>query len=228
MNTKNILSRAENFKKANRRRGDIGYIVIHYTGNRGDTASGNGAYFSRERVGTSAHYFVDESNVVCSVQEKDVAWHCGAKTGYYHPSCRNSNSIGVEICMNSKSGSIRQRSIDNAALLVKVLMQKYNIPASNVVRHYDVTHKSCPEPMVANPTLWSNFKAALKNTSIKKEDDDVYTIYKTIKDVPDWARECVNDLIKRGYLKGDGDGSLDLEHYMLRGMVINWRAGLYK
>ncbi|WP_159456320.1 N-acetylmuramoyl-L-alanine amidase family protein [Intestinibacillus massiliensis] len=61
-----------------------------------------------------------------------------------------------------------------------------------------------------------------------KEDDDMYTVYKTIQDVPDWARECVNDLIAKGYLKGDGDGQLDLEHYMLRGLVINWRAGLYK
>ena len=56
----------------------------------------------------------------------------------------------------------------------------------------------------------------------------MYTVYKTIQDVPDWARECVSDLIAKGYLKGDGDGQLDLEHYMLRGLVINWRAGLYK
>lgn len=60
------------------------------------------------------------------------------------------------------------------------------------------------------------------------KEDNMYTIYKTIKDVPDWGRECVNDLIAKGYLKGDGDGQLDLEHYMLRTLVIGWRAGVYQ
>lgn len=60
------------------------------------------------------------------------------------------------------------------------------------------------------------------------KEGNMYTIYKTIKDVPDWGRACVNDLIAKGYLKGDGDGQLDLEHYMLRTLVIGWRAGVYR
>ena len=72
----------------------VDYIVIHYTAGRNDTAVNNGAYFAREAVGASAHYFVDEHAVVRSVPEDHVAWHCGGAV-YRHPDCRNGNSIGV-------------------------------------------------------------------------------------------------------------------------------------
>ena len=94
------------------------YIVIHFTSNRGDTAQNNAVYFAREAVGASAHFFVDGDAVWNSVPVDRIAWHCGAKT-YRHPVCRNTNSIGVEICMNAKDGSVRQGSIDRAAALVR-------------------------------------------------------------------------------------------------------------
>lgn len=144
------------------------YIVVHYTSNLGDTAKNNADYFSREDVGASAHFFVDEKEIWSSVPENAIAWHCGA-VAYAHPYCRNSNSIGVEICMNDKKGAVRQGSIDNAAKLVRELMEKYKIPVENVLRHYDITGKSCPRPMVENPALWTSFKNALK------EDDEMLT-----------------------------------------------------
>ena len=101
----------------------IQYIVIHYTSNKGDTAKNNADYFAREVTKTSAHYFVDENSVWQSVLDTDTAWHCGAKT-YKHKSCRNANSLGIEICMNDKDGNIRLGSIVNAITLTKELMQK--------------------------------------------------------------------------------------------------------
>lgn len=171
---------------------------------------------------------MDEDEVWQSVADKDVAWHVGARS-YRHPSCRNANSIGVEICMLDAQGRVRQGSIDNAVKLVRALMTTYGVTIGRVLRHYDVTGKDCPAPMVADEKRWAAFKAALTAPErIEEEDDEMYTIYKTIKDVPDWGRECVNDLLAKGYLKGDGDGQLDLEHYMLRTLVIGWRAGIYK
>ena len=49
--------------------------------------------------------------------------------------------------------------------LTKELMTKYNIPVSNVLRHYDITGKTCPEPYVRNTADWENFKIQL--TTIK-------------------------------------------------------------
>lgn len=202
------------------RSGPVEYIVIHYTSNQGDTAKNNADYFAREKVGASAHYFCDESEIWQSVKDTDTAWHCGAKT-YKHPECRNSNSIGIEICMNDKNGNVRQGSIDTAAELARYLMKRYGILLANVVMHNQVTGKNCPAPMVSDPALWDAFKKSL----IKEDDDEVR--YKYYDDMPDWAQPTVSKLVKKGYLKGEGGGVLDLTEDTLKVLVINDRAGLY-
>lgn len=202
------------------RSGPVEYIVIHYTSNQGDTAKNNADYFAREKVGASAHYFCDENEIWQSVKDTDTAWHCGAKT-YRHPDCRNANSIGVEICMNDKTGAVRQGSIDTAAELVRYLMQRYSVPVDRVIRHYDVTGKYCPGPMVDDPALWTAFKQSLTQT----EDDSVR--YKYYDDMPDWAKPTVSKLVKKGYIKGEGNGVLNLSEDTLKVLVINDRAGLY-
>ena len=215
-----------NFKECNSanftrgRSQSVKYLVIHYTSNNGDTAKNNADYFAREKVGASAHYFCDESEIWQSVKDTDTAWHCGAKT-YKHPECRNSNSIGIEICMNDKSGKVRQGSIDTAAELARYLMKRYGILLANVIRHHDVTGKDCPAPMVSDPALWDAFKKSL----IKEDDDEVR--YKYYDDMPDWAQPTVSKLVKKGYLKGEGSGVLNLTEDTLKVLVINDRAGLY-
>jgi N-acetylmuramoyl-L-alanine amidase CwlA len=123
----------------------IKYIVVHYTGNDGDTDENNGNYFKNNVVEASAHYFVDDDSITQTVLDDYVAWHCGAKT-YKHASCRNTNSIGVEICDDVKNSVIypSEKTIENALELVKALMKKYSVPKENVIRHYDVTGKLCP------------------------------------------------------------------------------------
>ena len=202
------------------RSGPVEYIVIHYTSNQGDTAKNNADYFAREKVGASAHYFCDENEIWQSVKDSDTAWHCGAKT-YRHPDCRNANSIGVEICMNDKTGAVRQGSIATAAELVCYLMQRYGVPVDRVIRHYDVTGKYCPGPMVDDPALWAAFKQSLTQT----EDDSVR--YKYYDDMPDWAKPTVSKLVKKGYLKGEGGGVLNLTEDTLKVLVVNDRAGCY-
>ena len=202
------------------RSGPVEYIVIHYTSNQGDTAKNNADYFAREKVGASAHYFCDENEIWQSVKDTDTAWHCGAKT-YRHPECRNANSIGVEICMNDKKGNVRQGSIATAAELVRYLMQRYGVPVDRVIRHYDVTGKYCPGPMVDDPALWTAFQQSLTQT----EDDSVR--YKYYDDMPDWAKPTVSKLVKKGYLKGEGGGVLNLTEDTLKVLVVNDRAGCY-
>jgi N-acetylmuramoyl-L-alanine amidase len=148
----------------------IKYIVVHYTGNNGDTALGNTNYFKTYR-GASAHYFVDESSVYQSIEDKNIAWHCGANT-YYHNECRNHNSIGVEMCsyINDKGKyAFKEKTVNNALQLIKELMEKYNVPIENIVRHYDVTHKVCPAPYVNDSKAWTSFK---KKLAEKIQEDD--------------------------------------------------------
>ena len=144
MNIKTNLANRKNYGGA-RSAHSIKYIVIHYTGNDGDTDENNGKYFENNIIGASAHYFVDDDSITQTVPDNYIAWHCGAKK-YKHAHCRNANSIGVELCDDIKNGVIypSEKTIENALKLVEHLMQKYSIPKDNVIRHYDVTGKLCP------------------------------------------------------------------------------------
>ena len=147
----------------------IKYIVVHFTANNGDTAYGNTNYFKSYR-GASAHYFVDENGIYQSVEDKNIAWHCGAKK-YKHSTCRNSNSLGVELCSRKDSKGnfyFMDKTVYNAVELIKMLMAKYNVPIANVIRHYDVTGKNCPEPFVRDIKAWQNFKDRLEEKVVKQ------------------------------------------------------------
>ncbi|WP_277405510.1 peptidoglycan recognition protein family protein [Lacrimispora xylanisolvens] len=155
----------------------IKYIVIHYVGALGG-AEANCKYYASQYVGASAHYYAGFGGEIWqSVEDKNIAWHCGAKK-YVHPDCRNSNSIGIELCVRNKgsqSDTSREWYFEDATVqaaieLTRGLMAKYNIPADRVIRHYDVTGKICPNPYVYNHTqhTWEAFKAVLMGTEVKK------------------------------------------------------------
>ena len=174
MNLKTNLANRKNYGSS-RSVTDIKYIVIHYTGNDGDTDENNGKYFKNNVTGTSAHYFVDRDSITQSVPDNFVAWHCGGKS-YKHKSCRNSNSIGIEICDDVKNGTIypSDKTIKNVLELTEYLMKKYNIPKENVIRHYDVTGKLCPAYWVDNQkwktAFWNKLNVPKTNTSQNKNE----------------------------------------------------------
>ena len=140
---------------AKRSTSNIKYIVIHYTANDGDTDEANANYFASRIIKASAHYFVDGDSVTQSVPDNYVAWSVGGskynncKTtggGKYYTKCTNSNSISIELCDTKKDGKIypTKKTINNAIELTRKLMKRYNIPSTNVIRHFDVTGKTCP------------------------------------------------------------------------------------
>jgi len=148
----------------------IKYLVIHYVGATGG-AQANCKYYAEADRNASAHYYVDfDGSVWQSVEDKNIAWHCGAKS-YVHTECRNANSIGIEMCVRNKGDQsstskdwyFEDATVQAAIALTKELMAKYGIAADHVIRHYDVTGKICPNPYVYNHTdhTWEEFKAAL-------------------------------------------------------------------
>ncbi len=143
------------------------YIVIHYVGAI-STAYNNSVYFKNVNRSASANYFVDENEIYRLVADSDKAWHCGDKLksgngGAYNGKCTNSNSIGIEMCCYNNNGKIdvSEKVISNTIELVKELMAKYNISIDNVIRHYDVTNKICPAPLVEDESRWIDFKNRL-------------------------------------------------------------------
>ena len=230
-------ARAENFRAASRRPSDICYLVIHFTANDGDSAKNNADYFAREAPGASAHFFVDEREIWQSVKEKDIAWHCGTRGMYFHPYCRNANSLGVELCSRKRGEKyyFTPETVKNAQQFVRSLMKRYGIPTENVVRHYDVTHKNCPAPFVEDAGAWQKFKAGLMEQAkednmtekqVKQLIEQSKTVFDTEEAVPEWGRATIEKLTKRGLLRGE-DGKLALTDEMLRVFVVLDRAGAF-
>lgn len=230
-------ARAENFRAASRRPSDICYLVIHFTANDGDSAKNNADYFAREAPGASAHFFVDEREIWQSVQEKDIAWHCGTRGMYFHPYCRNANSLGIELCSRKRGEKyyFTPETVKNAQQFVRSLMKRYGIPMENVVRHYDVTHKNCPAPFVEDAGAWQRFKAGLMEQAkednmtekqVKQLIEQSKTVFDTEEAVPEWGRATIEKLTKRGLLRGE-DGKLALTEEMLRVFVVLDRAGAF-
>ena len=197
-------SHSGNYQKG--RTQPIEYIVVHYTANKGDTAQNNLDYFARTKTGTSAHYFVDENEVCQSVQDTDVAWHCGSKNPR-HPYCRNANSIGIEMC--NSVGGVPEAIRDRTAAFVRQKMKEYGLDVNHVLRHYDATGKRCPAPWVDNPAEWMEFKKMLE------EDDDMsyeqfeqymnrYLTERNAKPADDWAKPYIQEVIDSGIMTDVG------------------------
>lgn len=143
----------------------IKYIVIHDTGNtsKGADANAHYSFFNSADRQSSAHYFVDDSQVLRIIKDSDKSWHCGDGNGRY--GITNANSIGIEICININGDF--NIAFDKAAQLTSLLMKKYNISISNVVRHYDASRKICPNIMSKNNwLLWLDFLEKVNNYSL--------------------------------------------------------------
>ena len=219
MEIKELLAHISNYSKG--RHETIKFLVLHYTANNGDTALSNCKYFSGANRNASAHYFVDEKGVYRSVRDMNVAWHCGSMNGYKHKYCRNTNSIGIEMCSRIDSNGrfyIERETIANAIELTKFLMEKYDIPVDNVIRHYDVTGKMCPKPFVEDEKLWLDFKDRLEEEEVKR--------YNTIDEIPEWGKATIQLMINKGAFADVKN--LNVSEDMIRMFVFNDRMGMYK
>lgn len=170
----------KNFRKG--RKDSIKYIVIHYVGATG-SALNNVKYYASSNVGTSAHYYVghasEDGAMYQSVAPEHCAWHCGSETGiYYHPECRNDNSIGIEMCCHKDSNGrwyFDTITIEKTIELTKYLMKLYNIDTKHVLRHYDVTGKECPKPFIDN-AVWQNEFISKLSLELTSANDIVWEL----------------------------------------------------
>ena len=168
-----VVRMISKYNYSSRNGNSVKYIVLHYTGNKGDTANNNAVYFNGGNRNASAHYFVDDNGIVQVVEEYNAAWAVGDGKGKY--GITNQNSISIEMCCNS-NGIISEKTESNTVELVKYLQKKYNISNNNVVRHYDASRKVCPNWSADNWSRWTSFKDKLNGTIEVKEEMN-YSMY---------------------------------------------------
>jgi N-acetylmuramoyl-L-alanine amidase len=159
-------------------------IVMHYTANPGASAENHIKYFGETMIQqndefikqgkrnklryASAHIFVDKDSARLAIPFNEVAYHANesacripklkASTPDYVGGNANLTTIGIEMCIE-KDGTLHPETVKRAAAIVAELCKKFRLnPLTDIYRHYDVTHKNCPAPWVANPTAFINFK----------------------------------------------------------------------
>ena len=188
----------------------VSFLVFHYVGATGGAQANAKYFYNTANAGASAHYFVGHASegaeIWSSVPEGDTAWHCGAKS-YVHPSCRNANSIGIEMCckLGPSGWYIEEETLAAAAELGRDIMVRYGIPMAHVLRHYDVTGKLCPWPLV-DETAWANFKKRLEAEEVTQEQFNEMMVMNQAenreKPVSDWAKPAWEKAIAAGIFDG--------------------------
>lgn len=160
-------------------------VVIHYTGNNGDSAKSNGKYFQTANRKASAHYFIDNKDVICSVPDEYAAFAVGgglkdqksayAKNGAkYYKKYTNSNTLSIELCDPVKDSKValtadtRKNAIDFIAKKLK----KLGLTEKDLIRHFDINGKLCPLYFVTDEADWNKFKKEIGTKLAKLKEEE--------------------------------------------------------
>lgn len=130
-------------------------LVIHWTANerKGADAQANRSYFNQPTTIASAHYIVDDKQIIRCVPEREMAYHVGAKTYKADALAKlssypNNCTIGIEMCVN-QDGDFRAM-YERTVKLAADILQRYGWSVDNLWRHFDITGKNCPAYFVSD------------------------------------------------------------------------------
>lgn len=135
--------------------GQVNYIAIHYTANPGATAQANRNYFENlantHETKVSSHFVVGlEGEVIQCIPTSEIS---------YATNSRNVDSVSIECCHMDETGAFETATYQSVVKLTAWLCTRFGLTEENVIRHYDVTGKSCPKYYVDHPDAWEQMKA---------------------------------------------------------------------
>lgn len=203
----------------------VKYLIFHFVGAAGQ-ARDNGNYFRDVYREASAHIFLDPNRSVQVVPFDRVAWHIGDGLGKY--GIRNDNAIGVELCQDVTTGDnvwewdFNAKTRLQALIVFKWLMEKYNVPLSNVVRHYDASRKSCPGNWMKDDwrkwKLWKNdLKLYVETGRLVDSQRNIVYIDKPgqVATVLDTKTKLTNREIAKQVFRGDWGNGEDRKNRLI-------------
>ena len=134
-------------------------IVIHYTANPESTAMQNRDYFEglqeTQAVKASSHFIVGlDGEIVQSIPTWEIA---------YASNDRNINTVSIECCHPDETGVFQDATYESMVELTAWLCLKFDLDEKALLRHYDITGKSCPKYFVDNEDAWETFKDDVKD-----------------------------------------------------------------
>tara|TARA_Y100001958_G_C21084174_1_gene439479 strand:- start:116 stop:838 length:723 start_codon:yes stop_codon:yes gene_type:complete len=136
---KRKLDLSPNFSKKTRKKKDIKFVIIHYTGMQSEIESIRRLKNSKSKV--SCHYLINKKgDVFQMVKEKNVAWHAGkSKWGKFNN--LNKFSVGIELVNRGQKFGYENFSnlqIQSLVKICKLLKKKYRIKEENFLGHSDI------------------------------------------------------------------------------------------
>jgi N-acetylmuramoyl-L-alanine amidase len=144
-------------------------LVIHWTANTNKSANAlaNRNYFNTTTVSASAHYVIDDRQIIRCIPDSEVAYHCGANkytalgTGLREGTAYSPNyfTVGIEMCVN-QDGDWNKTYQNTVEFSAKFLVDN-KLTIDNLYRHYDITGKLCPKMMI-DEKEWKKFKDAVQ------------------------------------------------------------------
>lgn len=184
----------------NTRTEPVRYIVVHYTGDgtsKAGAAKNNCIFFGRGGSDdSSAHYFIDDGGIwEYADPKKYYTWHCGVKYGGGDPNIGNRNSIGIEVCMDGDR-PFTETEIRYLTELVLYLMNRFSIPASHVVRHWDASHKMCPYYYALRTNEWRKLRDRITGHGTTKPTSKTKPASSTAISVADYVKKGQKGLNK--------------------------------
>ncbi len=219
-----------NFSKKIRKKRDIKFVIIHYTGMQSEIASIKRLKNPKFKV--SCHYLINrKGRVLQMVKDKNIAWHAG-KSRWKKFNNLNNYSIGIELVNKGhKFGYQHFTSIQikNLILLCKNLKKKYQIKKSNFLGHSDIAPLRKVDPGEKFPWkklsahklgIWYKFsqKKILVNKEIKKK------FFKNLKKIGyryfSATNKSMNDKkiirsFQQHFVPGNVTGKIDLKTYKI-------------
>lgn len=137
-------------------------IAVHYVGNPGSSAIANRNYFENQKNGgtyVSAHFVIGlQGEIIQCIPLNEWSYCTNQANGY---------SISIECCHPDDTGKFTAATENSLAELCAYLLEKFNLTADDIIRHYDVTGKQCP--LYWSPTKYQSKAVADKRFSDFKE-----------------------------------------------------------
>ena len=134
-----ISNFSPNYSRKVRRKSEIKFIIIHYTGMQSEIESINRLKSQKYKV--SCHYLINrKGEVIQMVKDTNIAWHAG-KSKWKNFVNLNKNSLGIELVDKGHQNGYQNfssRQITSLIKLCKNLKRKYFIKKENFLGHSDI------------------------------------------------------------------------------------------
>lgn len=135
-------------------------IVIHYVANPGTSAKQNRNYFEglkdqsgSKTVSASSHYIIgSDGTILQCIPLDEVAY------GNYP---RNDDTVSIECCHPDSDGRFTDATIKSLIRLTGWLCRELSLNEKHIIRHYDVSGKTCPKYYVEHQDAWRTLKKKL-------------------------------------------------------------------